>query len=174
MNDPSKYWGTPPVSMIWALKESVRIIRRRGWRALCAPHPSGRLLRGGHGGPGVPQRRRRCARAGADGLLLSEAQGWRTRPSRAKLGEEGIYSAGAWPISPARVSGSGTMGNIDKHILVGAMARRRACLQVRLQDRAGQGLGALRPAWRRNGSRHEPDRAAPSGDPPFVRPESFV
>ena len=30
MNDPSKYFATPAVNMIWALKESVRIIKEEG------------------------------------------------------------------------------------------------------------------------------------------------
>ena len=30
MNDPSKYFATPPVNMIWALKESLRIIKEEG------------------------------------------------------------------------------------------------------------------------------------------------
>ena len=38
MNDPSKYWGTPPVNMIWALKESVRIIKEEGLEERYARH----------------------------------------------------------------------------------------------------------------------------------------
>ena len=30
MEDPSKYFGTPPVNLIWALKESLRIIKEEG------------------------------------------------------------------------------------------------------------------------------------------------
>ena len=30
MNDPSKYYATPAVNMVWALKESVRIIKEEG------------------------------------------------------------------------------------------------------------------------------------------------
>lgn len=30
MHDPSKYFGTPPVNLIWALKESIKIIKEEG------------------------------------------------------------------------------------------------------------------------------------------------
>ncbi len=30
MNDPAKYFGTPPVNMIWALQESLRIMKEEG------------------------------------------------------------------------------------------------------------------------------------------------
>ena len=29
MEDPSKYWGTPPINLIWALKQSLEIIKSR-------------------------------------------------------------------------------------------------------------------------------------------------
>ena len=38
MNDPSKYYATPAVNMIWALKESVRLIKEEGLEERYARH----------------------------------------------------------------------------------------------------------------------------------------
>ena len=63
---------------------------------------------------------------------------------RTKLGEEGIYSAGSLAGFAGKSFRLGHMGNIDKHILVGAMAAvERACLKCGYKIEPGKGLGAL-------------------------------
>ena len=38
MNDPSKYFGTPPINLVWAMKESLRIINEEGIQNRYARH----------------------------------------------------------------------------------------------------------------------------------------
>ena len=97
MNDPSKYWGTPPVNMIWALKESVRIIKEEGLEERYAHHirqadyfVTGMKALGFR--PAAPKEMRAPT---LTVFFYPEGSGLEDAAFRAKLGEEGIYSAGS-------------------------------------------------------------------------------
>ena len=146
MNDPSKYWGTPPVNMIWALKESVRIIKEEGLEERYARHirQAGYFVAGMEAlgfRPAAPKEMRAPT---LTVFFYPEGSGLEDAAFRAKLGEEGIYSAGSLAGFAGKSFRLGHMGNIDKHILVGAMAAvERACLKCGYKIEPGKGLGAL-------------------------------
>jgi aspartate aminotransferase-like enzyme len=146
MRDPSKYWGTPPVNMIWALKEGLRIIKKEG----------------------LEERYARHIRQAAIFVAAMEALGFKTAASkenraptlsiffypensgiddavfRAKLAEEGVQSAGCLGGFAGKGFRLGHMGNIDKHVLVGTIASiERACVKCGYKAELGKGLGVL-------------------------------
>jgi aspartate aminotransferase-like enzyme len=151
MHDPSKYWGTPPVNMIWALKEGLRLIEEEG----------------------LEERYARHARHAALFVSSMEALGFRTAAAkenraptlsvffypegsgpggagtddtafRAKLAEEGVQSAGCLGEFAGKGFRLGHMGNIDKHVLVSTIASvERACIKCGYEIEPGKGLAVL-------------------------------
>ena len=146
MNDPSKYWGTPPVNMIWALKESVRIIKEEGLEERYARHihQAGYFVAGMEALGFRPAAPKELRAPTLTIFFYPEGSGLEDAAFRAKLGEEGVYSAGCLAGFAGKGFRLGHMGNIDKHILVGAMASvERACLKCGYKIEPGKGLGAL-------------------------------
>ncbi len=146
MNDPSKYWGTPAVNMIWALKEGVRLIKEEG----------------------LEERYSRHVRQAAHFVAAMEALGFKVAASkeqraptlsiffypeaaklddlafRTKLAEEGVQSAGCLADFAGKGFRMGHMGNIDKHTLVSAIASvERACIKCGYKIEPGKALAVL-------------------------------
>lgn len=146
MNDPSKYWGTPPVNMIWALKEGVRIIKEEGLEERYARHirQADYFVAGMEALGFRPVAPKELRAPTLTVFFYPEGSGLEDAAFRAKLGEEGIYSAGSLAGFAGKSFRLGHMGNIDKHILVGAMAAvERACLKCGYKIEPGKGLGVL-------------------------------
>jgi aspartate aminotransferase-like enzyme len=146
MNDPAKYWGTPPVNMIWALKESMRIIKEEGLEERYARHARQAAIfvsamealgfrpaaGEGHRAPTLTI------------FFYPEGSGLEDAAFRAKLAEEGVQSAGCLAGFAGRGFRLGHMGNIDKHTLVGTIAAvERACIRCGYRVAPGKGLSVL-------------------------------
>jgi aspartate aminotransferase-like enzyme len=146
MNDPFKYWGTPPINLIWALKESVRIIKDEG----------------------ITERYNRHARqavifdaamesigfsVAAENIFRSPTLSVYFYPEysnivdanfRTILAEEGVQSAGCLAEYAGKGFRLGHMGNIDKHVLVSSIAAvERACYRCGYEIEFGKAVGVL-------------------------------
>ena len=146
MNDPSKYWGTPPINLIWALKESVRIIKEEG----------------------ITERYNRHARQAVIFDMAMESIGFTVAAEnkfraptlsvyfypeksnivdadfRRILAEEGVQSAACLAEFAGKGFRLGHMGNIDKHVFVSAIAAvERACFRCGYEIEFGKALGVI-------------------------------
>jgi aspartate aminotransferase-like enzyme len=146
MNDPSKYWGTPPINLIWALKESVQIIKEEG----------------------LSERYNRHVRQAAIFDAAMESIGFKVAAEtnfraptlsvyfypensnivdsdfRMILAEEGVQSAACLAEYAGKGIRLGHMGNIDKHVLVSAIAAvERACFRCGYKIEFGKAVGVL-------------------------------
>jgi aspartate aminotransferase-like enzyme len=146
MNDPSKYWGTPAINMIWALKEGVRLIQEEGLEERYARHARQAAI---FVSAMEALDFKTAAASGNRAATLSiflypEKSGLEDAAFRAKLAEEGVQSAGCLGEYAGKGFRLGHMGNIDKHILVGTIAAvERACIKCGYKVEPGKGLGVL-------------------------------
>jgi len=122
MHDPMKYWGTPPVNLIWALKESLNLIREEGLEERYVRHrKDADGIQAGLEAIGF----KILAAPGCRASTLSIAiypDGIDDAAFRDILAEEGVVTAaslGAYAGKSLRV---GHMGNIDKHTVVSVLA----------------------------------------------------
>jgi aspartate aminotransferase-like enzyme len=147
MHDPSKYWGTPAINLIWALKESIRIMKAEGLqepftvtrgRPRCfdavARIPSAFEVAAKN-----PYRAPTLLR-----LLYPKARTSTTRRSARALQRRRAEPPDASAHTRARGSGWDTWVNVRQARLVSAIASGRARVrQVRLRDRIRQGRRTL-------------------------------
>jgi aspartate aminotransferase-like enzyme len=146
MHDPSKYWGTPPVNMIWALQEAVRILREEGLEERYARHTrQAAIFVSAMEALGFrPAAKKSCRASTLTIFLYPEGAGLEDGAFRARLAEEGVQSAGCLGIFAGKGLRLGHMGNIDKHTLVGTVAAvERACIGCGCAIAPGKGLAVL-------------------------------
>ena len=146
MNDPSKYWGTPAVNMVWALKEGVRIMKEEGLEERYSRHSrQAAMFVAAMEAMGFKAAAAKENRASTLSVFLyPEGSGLEDMPFRTKLAEEGVQAAGCLGDFAGKGFRLGHMGNIDKHILVGAIASvERACIKCGYKIEPGKGLAAL-------------------------------
>jgi aspartate aminotransferase-like enzyme len=146
MRDPSKYWGTPAVNMIWALKEGLRIIEEEGLEERCSRHiRQAEVFVAAMEALGFKTSASKENRAPTLSIFFyPEGSGLDDLTFRAKLAEEGVQSAGCLGGFAGKGFRLGHMGNIDKHVLVGTMASiERACVKCGYEVELGKGLGVL-------------------------------
>ncbi len=144
MKDPSKYFATPPVNMIWALKEALRIIKEEGIENRYERH-------------------RKVARAMQTALealgftILAEKEhravtlsnviymdGIEDKEFRKVLAEEGVVVAGGLGPYAGKMFRLGHMGNIDSHYLVSTIsAIERTLYRLGVEDVLGKGVTTL-------------------------------
>lgn len=144
MKDPSKYFATPPVNMIWALKEALRIIKEEGIENRYERH-------------------RKVARAMQTALealgftILAEKEhravtlsnviymdGIEDSEFRKVLAEEGVVVAGGLGPYAGKMFRLGHMGNIDSHYLVSTIsAIERTLYRLGVEDVLGKGVTTL-------------------------------
>jgi len=144
MKDPSKYFATPPVNMIWALKEALRIIKEEGIENRYERH-------------------RKVARAMQTALealgftILAEKEhravtlsnviymdGIEDSEFRKVLAEEGVVVAGGLGPYAGKMFRLGHMGNIDRHYLVSTIsAIERTLYRLGVEDVLGKGVTTL-------------------------------
>lgn len=144
MHDPSKYFATPAVNLVWALKESVRIIMEEGLDARYARHAKfGNAVRAGLEALGFGI----LAEAGVRASTLSAVlypQGIDDVQFRSVLAEEGVQVAGGLGAYAGKMFRLGHMGNIDQHDLVSALAAiERALVRNGRKVKPGTGVSAL-------------------------------
>ena len=146
MNDPSKYWGTPPVNLIWALKEAVRIIEAEGLDERYARHirQAGYFVAGMEALGFKPAAPKELRAPTLTIFFYPEGSGLEDAKFRSVLAEEGVQSAGCLAQYAGKAFRLGHMGNIDKHTLVSALASvERACIKCGYKIEPGKGLGVL-------------------------------
>ena len=147
MNDPSKYWGTPAVNLIWALKEAIRIINEEGLDERCARHiRQAALFDSAMEAIGFrPVTDKKELRAPTLTVYFyPEGAGLEDAKFRTVLADEGVQSAGCLAQYAGKAFRLGHMGNIDKHTLVSTIAAvERACLKCGYKIEPGKALGVL-------------------------------
>jgi len=142
MNNPSKYFATPAINLIWALKESVRIIKEEGLEARFARHRKvAEAMQKALESLGF----KLLAEKGHRAVTLSNLiypEGMDDLSFRSLLAEEGIMVAGGLAAYAGKMFRLGHMGNIDMHDLVSVIATIERALYRSGQDvELGKGVG---------------------------------
>ncbi len=122
MHDPMKYWGTPPVNLIWALKESVNLIQEEGLEERYVRHrQDAKGIQAGLEALGF----KILAAPDCRAVTLSIAiypDGIDDAAFRNILTEEGVVTAASLGAYAGKSFRLGHMGNIDKHTIVSVLA----------------------------------------------------
>ncbi len=122
MNDPSKYFGTPPIHLIWALKESVQIIFEEGVDKRYDRHlKDARHIQNALENKGFTI----LADASHRAVTLTNVMypdGIDDALFRTTLAEEGIVVAGGLGNYAGKLFRLGHMGNIDQHTISSVLA----------------------------------------------------
>lgn len=144
MNDPGKYFGTPPVNMIWALQESLRIIKEEGIENRYERHIKvAKAMQEALEDLGFKILAEKEYRA----VTLSNVlymDGIDDGEFRKILAEEGAVVAGGLGDYAGKMFRLGHMGNIDTHDLVSTIsAIERTLYRLGKKDVLGKGLGTL-------------------------------
>ncbi|OPL08722.1 MAG: aminotransferase V [delta proteobacterium ML8_F1] len=144
MHDPSKYFATPAVNLVWAMKESVRIMKEEGLENRYARHQKvAKAMQKALMGLGFTL----LAREGHRATTLSNLiypQGIDDGKFRSILAEEGIIVAGGLGAYAGRMFRLGHMGNIDMHDLVSVLATiERALYRVGYPVELGSSVGTF-------------------------------
>lgn len=144
MKDTSKYFATPAVNMLWALKESVRIIKEEGIENRYARHrKNARAMQAALEAMGFNLLAEKDVRA----VTLSNAiypEGINDLEFRNLLAEEGAVVAGGLADYAGKMFRLGHMGNIDTHDMVSAIAAiERTLYKLGKTDKLGAGVTTL-------------------------------
>jgi len=144
MKDPSKYYATPPINLVWAMKESVRIIKEEGLENRYARHKKfAGTMQAALEALGFKV----LAKEGCRAVTLSNLvypEGTDDAKFRGLLAEEGIMVAGGLAAYAGRMFRLGHMGNNDKHDLVSVIATiERALYRAGMPVELGKGVGVV-------------------------------
>lgn len=144
MKDPSKYFATPAINLIWALKESVRIIKEEGVENRYNRHTKhARAMREALKVLGF----RILAQEGYEPPTLSNVlymDGVDDVTFRNMVQEEGIIVAGGLAAYAGKMFRIGHMGNVDTHDLVCSIAAiERVLYRMGINISLGKGVGVL-------------------------------
>lgn len=144
MDNPSKYFATPAVNMIWALKESVRIIKEEGIESRYERHKKvGRAMQKALEILGFKVLAEKEHRAVTLSNLVYP-EGIDDAEFRKILAEEGIVVAGGLGAYAGKMFRLGHMGNIDTHDLVSTVSTiERALYRVGTKNVMGKGVAVL-------------------------------
>lgn len=144
MENPQKYFGTPAVNMVWAMKEGVRIMLEEGMENRFARH--------------IKMSNAVNAALEALGFTILAGEGLRAvtlsnvlYPAgiddvqfRNTLAEEGVVVAGGLAAYAGKMFRLGHMGNIDMHDLVSTIAAiERTLVRCGHDTKLGTGVGVL-------------------------------
>lgn len=146
MHDPSKYWGTPAINLVWALKESIRIMKEEGLEERYDRHiRQAAMVDSAMEALGFVVGAEKKYRAPTLSVYLyPEGSGIDDAKFRSILAEEGAQTAGCLGTFAGKGFRMGHMGNIDKHTLVSAIgAVERACVKSGYAIELGKALGVL-------------------------------
>lgn len=144
MNDPAKYYATPAINLVWALKESVRIIKEEGIENRYARHKkNAEAMQAALEALGFKILANKSCRAYTLSNLVYP-EGTDDAKFRGFLAEEGIMVAGGLAAYAGRMFRLGHMGNIDKHDLVSVIATiERALYRAGMPVEFGKGVGVV-------------------------------
>ncbi len=144
MNDPTKYYATPAVNMVWALKESVRLIKEEGIEERYERHTrvsnSFNDSLEAMGFKILAKKEHRCSTLST--VLYPE--GINDAEFRKVLAEEGATVAGGLAAYAGKMFRIGHMGNIDNHTVYSAIAAiERTLIKLGYKYERGIGLKTL-------------------------------
>jgi aspartate aminotransferase-like enzyme len=144
MHDPSKYFATPAVNLVWALKESVRIIKEEGLENRYARHRKNAAAMQAaleSLGFGILAEREHRAVTLSNVLYM---EGVSDLEFRKVLAEEGAMVAGGLAAYAGKMFRLGHMGNIDTHDMVSTIAAiERTLYRIGQPIELGKGVGTL-------------------------------
>lgn len=148
MENPSLYFATPPVNLIVALNESVKIVLEEGLEKRYARHERiARSFRAGVAGLGLQLATVPSAVAPTLSVIKLP-EGVDDAAFRAKLEEYGVFVAGALGTLKGKAFRVGHMGNICIDELVKTLyAIERALAAVGGKVNPGAGVGACWAEW---------------------------
>lgn len=144
MKDPGKYFATPAINLVWAMKESIRLIKEEGLESRYARHRKvAKAMQTALQSLGF----KILAKEGYRAVTLSNLiypEGINDLEFRKILAEEGIVVAGGLGPYAGKLFRLGHMGNIDVHDLVCALACvERAMYRVGQNIELGKSVGIL-------------------------------
>ncbi|SKC80758.1 pyridoxal-phosphate-dependent aminotransferase family protein, partial [Maledivibacter halophilus] len=144
MDNPAKYFATPAVNMIWAFKESVKIIKEEGIENRYERHKKvGRAMQKALEELGFKILAEKDHRAVTLSNLIYP-EGIDDGKFRSLLAQEGIAVAGGLGAYAGKMFRLGHMGNIDTHDLVSTLSTiERALYKSGMKDVMGKGVAAL-------------------------------
>lgn len=144
MENPAKYFATPAVNMIWALKEGVRIMLEEGMENRYARHQKNAgAMQAALEALGFTILAEKKYRAYTLSNLIYP-EGIDDAKFRNTLYEEGVIVGGGLAAYAGRMFRLGHMGNIDEHDMVSAIAAiERAMAKVGYPVKLGSGVGVL-------------------------------
>ena len=122
MQDPGKYFATPAVNLVWALQESLRIIKDEGLEARFTRHRrDARIIQDTLLEMGFDLLAdEHCRAVTLSNVLYPEVID--DEEFREKLAEEGVVVAGGLGEYAGKLFRLGHMGNIDQHIVISTLA----------------------------------------------------
>lgn len=144
MHDPSKYFATPAVNLIWAMKESVRIMKEEGLEARYQRHQlTAKAMQKSLESIGFQILAEDPYRAATLSNLLYP-EGIDDGIFRSTLAEEGVIVAGGLAKFAGKMFRLGHMGNIDRHDVVSVIsAIERTLYRSGYPVKLGHGVGVL-------------------------------
>ncbi len=144
MEDPGKYFATPAVNMIWAMKESVRIMKEEGMENRYIRHRKvAKAMQKSLEALGFEILAKEPYRAVSLSNLIYP-EGIEDVEFRNILAQEGLVVAGGLGPYAGKMFRLGHMGNIDIHDLVSVIAAiERALYRSGFEVELGRGVGIL-------------------------------
>lgn len=147
MHDPSKYFATPSINLIWALKKSVEIINEEGVENRYERHrKNAAAMQAALEALGFTI----LAEEGCRAYTLSNViypEGTDDGKFRQVLAEEGVQVAGGLGAYAGKMFRLGHMGNIDMHDMISVIAAiERTMVRCGLPVELGKGVAVLQKA----------------------------
>lgn len=128
MDNPAKYFATPAVNMVWAMKKATEMIEAEGLKARYDRHvKNAKAAQAAFEALGC----KILAQEGCRGTTLSVViypEGVDDAKFRNMMFEEGVICAGALAQYAGKAFRMGHMGNIDKNDMVAALGTVERCL----------------------------------------------
>lgn len=150
MQDPAKYFATPPINLIWAIKKSLEIIEEEGIENRYARHEKqGAAMRKALQAMGFTV----TAEPGCQAPTLTNCyymDGIADADFRRYALEEGVILAGALGDYSGKAFRIGHMGNADSYDFIGALAGLERTLQrCGVNVERGKAIGVFEEAMTR-------------------------
>lgn len=144
MNDPSKYYATPAINMIWALKESVKLIKEEGIEERYERHTRvSNAFNASLEAMGFKVLAKKEVRCSTLSTVLYP-EGISDAEFRKTLAEEGVMVAGGLAAYAGKMFRIGHMGNIDDHYVYATLAAiERTLIKLGYKYERGIGLKTL-------------------------------
>lgn len=122
MRDPAKYFATPPINLVWALQESIRIMKAERLENRYQRHEkNAKAMQQAFEALGFTILANKDYRAHTLSNLLYP-EGIEDLAFRTKLAEEGVQAAGGVGQYAGKMLRVGHMGNADQHTMIATLA----------------------------------------------------